>query len=140
MESPSGQTPAGVKSFSISDILSHKPAKGSNGSGSHKDCSASAASGGRHAERDRDREVVAQQRIVRPWDRDAQNKSNGRRNSNDASPLDALFQMTSKTFDGLNGHHENSGKHLVLKQLHVGMLAFLLIAITLYKHCFNLSN
>lgn len=136
MESPSGQTPAGVKSFSISDILSHKPAKGSNGSGSHKDCSASAASGGRHAERDREREreAVAQQRIVRPWD--AQNKSNGRRNSNDASPLDALFQMTSKTFDGLNGHHENSGKHLVLTITHT--LAFLLIVITLCKHCFNL--
>ncbi|CAL8114982.1 unnamed protein product [Orchesella dallaii] len=99
VESP-GQSSAGVKSFSITDILSHKPAKSSNGGAIHKDCSASAANAGRHPEN------VAQQRIVRPWD--AQNKTNGRRNSSDSSPLDALFQMTSKTFEGLNGHHENS--------------------------------
>lgn len=101
MEPPSAGSAAGVKSFSISDILSHKPIapKSNNNHSVFKDS-------GRNIEVNN---VVIQQRIVRPWD--PQSKTNGRRNSSDSSPLDALFQMTSKTFEGLNGHHENSGKH-----------------------------
>ena len=93
VESPTSHGASGVKSFSISDILSHKP------NNNNKNCRNSSIDV---------TNVVVQQRIVRPWD--PQSKNNGRRNSSDSSPLDALFQMTSKTFEGLNGHHENSGK------------------------------
>ncbi|OXA44201.1 hypothetical protein Fcan01_21359 [Folsomia candida] len=103
VEPPSQGNIPGVKSFSITDILSHKPATPPALSKSSSHQSGKETSGGRHNKQ----EVVIQQRIVRPWD--PQSKSNGRRNSSDSSPLDALFQMTSKTFEGLNGHHENSG-------------------------------
>jgi len=96
VESPGNGGPSGVKSFSITDILSHKPVAGSK---------SATKESGRKADSNT---AVTQQKIVRPWD--PQSKSNGRRNSSDSSPLDALFQMTSKTFEGLNGHHESAGK------------------------------
>jgi hypothetical protein len=103
VESPSQSGASGVKSFSITDILSHKPVAGSKSVSKET---------GRNPEGNN---VVIQQRIVRPWD--PQSKSNGRRNSSDSSPLDALFQMTSKTFEGLNGHHESAGKQFFSKLL-----------------------
>lgn len=107
MESPTSQSVIGVKSFSITDILSHKPTVKKNHTTSN-------SSGSSNSSRTIDIENVVHQRIVRPWDPHQSNKSNGRRNSSDSSPLDALFQMTSKTFEGLNGHHDSSGKLLSL--------------------------
>ena len=92
----------GVQSFSIDEILSHKAA--SLAAKEHQENQA----GGHH------------QAIVRPWDissaaaaaaaaggkgpdRSGLNSSNSsrRKSSMEDSPLDALFQMASKTFEGL---------------------------------------
>ncbi|XP_053630755.2 barH-like 2 homeobox protein [Cherax quadricarinatus] len=116
------RTNAGVKSFSILEILSHKPvvAKAPEASGA---------------------------RIVRPWDTDEEEdasrpqsvddmsvssasssggsprpassgsgQGHSRTRGKDGNPLDALFQMTSKTFEGLKGGQQpdGSGSHLNL--------------------------
>lgn len=116
------RTPAGVRSFSITEILSHKPVV----------AKAPEASGGR---------------IVRPWDTDDDEESSrpqsvddmsvssasssggsprpgsggpglatsgqgqARARGKDGNPLDALFQMTSKTFEGLKSGQQ-AGKSL----------------------------
>ncbi|KAK4287838.1 hypothetical protein Pmani_039104 [Petrolisthes manimaculis] len=117
------RTAAGVRSFSITEILSHKPVV----------AKAPEASGGR---------------IVRPWDTDDDEESSrpqsvddmsvssasssggsprpgsggpglassgqgqARARGKDGNPLDALFQMTSKTFEGLKSGQQ-AGKSLL---------------------------
>lgn len=116
---PSQKRRKGVQSFSIDEILSHK-----------------AASLAAKANGQQDHHNGVPQAIVRPWDissaaaaisamtgggnsknssgvdrvssTGSSNSSNNRRKSiEDSSPLDALFQMASKTFEGLKA---KSGK------------------------------
>ncbi|KAK9501366.1 hypothetical protein O3M35_012102 [Rhynocoris fuscipes] len=106
----------GVKSFSILDILNHRPAKETRivrpwdiGAEStslpgaprpksaelYETCSSGRSSTGDCVSPRRPTPVQHQQQ---------------RKGKNDTSPLDALFQMTSKTFEELNG--ESQGKLL----------------------------
>lgn len=108
---PKGIPQTGVKSFSINDLLSHQPPNQSHEQSIHI--------------------ALATRRIVRPWDTDedeleedsmsvcsssesssvvgsprpASEGSATTARGKDGNPLDALFQMTSKTFNSLkNGN------------------------------------
>jgi hypothetical protein len=99
---PSQKRRKGVQSFSIDEILSHKAASLAAKASQDQpqaivrpwDISSAAAAA-----------AVSGGTVDRGFDRGSTNSTNGgtshRRKSVEDSPLDALFQMASKTFEGL---------------------------------------
>jgi len=127
---PSQKRRKGVQSFSIDEILSHKAASlaaKANGQQDHHngvpqaivrpwDISSAAAaisamSGGGHSKN-------SSSGVDRVSSTGSSNSSNNRRKSiEDSSPLDALFQMASKTFEGLKAKSGKKAKIIVIIQL-----------------------
>ncbi|XP_077542696.1 transcription factor LBX2-like [Haemaphysalis longicornis] len=95
LEAPANPSPKPLTSFFIKDILSHKPAR--RASGIVRPWDLESASPGRRRPRSTDEDS----RSERSESDSADSPAAAPQQHSSTSPLDALFEMTSKAFEGL---------------------------------------
>ncbi|KAH7980674.1 hypothetical protein HPB49_018186 [Dermacentor silvarum] len=102
LEAPANPSPKPLTSFFIKDILSHKPAR--RASGIVRPWDLESASPGRRRPRSTDEDSRSES--------DSADSPAAPQQHSSTSPLDALFEMTSKAFEGLESGDRTAGESL----------------------------
>ncbi|KAL1432541.1 hypothetical protein MTO96_013291 [Rhipicephalus appendiculatus] len=100
LEAPANPSPKPLTSFFIKDILSHKPAR--RASGIVRPWDLESASPGRRRPRSTDEDSRSES--------DSADSPAAPQQHSSTSPLDALFEMTSKAFEGLESGDRTTGE------------------------------